>query len=126
MSDRRTSFYLDPANGKWKGVCAGIADYTGVDVLWVRLGTAGLTVVAQQWWIVLAYIVIAWIVEPKPSGLYHDRADQKFWQGVRSNPTRSTSEVRAKFRELDRRLADIELHYTSRNSALANEIESLR
>lgn len=126
MSDRRTSFYLDPANGKWKGVCAGIADYTGVDVLWVRLGTAGLTVIAQQWWIVLAYMVIAWIVEPKPSGLYHDRDDQKFWQGVRSNPTRSTSEVRAKFRELDRRLADIELHYTSRNSALANEIESLR
>ncbi|MEE2916309.1 MAG: envelope stress response membrane protein PspC, partial [Pseudomonadota bacterium] len=36
------------------------------------------------------------------------------------------AEVRSKFRELDRRLADIELHYTSRNSALANEIESLR
>ena len=45
---------------------------------------------------------------------------------MRSNPTRSTAEVRSKFRDLDRRLADIETHYTSRNSALASEIDSLR
>ena len=35
-------------------------------------------------------------------------------------------ELRSKFRDLDRRLADIELHYTSRNTALASEIDSLR
>ena len=28
--------------------------------------------------------------------------------------------------DIDRRLADIELHYTSRNSSLAKEIDSLR
>ena len=77
-------------------------------------------------WTLVAYALIAWMAEPKPIDLYMDRDDQKFWQGVRSNPTRSTAEVRSKFRELDRRLADIELHYTSRNSALANEIDSLR
>jgi phage shock protein C len=126
MSDSRTKFYLDKQDAKWKGVCAGIADYTGIDVLWVRVAAVLMTVVAQQWWIVLAYWVVAWMAEPKPINLYQDRADQKFWQGVRSNPTRSTAEVRSKFRELDRRLADIELHYTSRNSALANEIDSLR
>ena len=126
MSESRTKLYLDKQDAKWKGVCAGIADYTGIDVLWVRLGLAGLVIVAQQWWILLAYIALAWILEPKPTALYQGREDQKFWQGVRSNPTRSTAEVRSKFRELDRRLADIELHYTSRNSALANEIDSLR
>jgi phage shock protein C len=122
----RTKFYLDPHDAKWKGVCAGIADYTGVDVLWVRLGVAGMTIIAQQWWIVLAYIVIAWVADNKPSGLYDTPEDAKFWQGVRSNPKRSTAEVRSKFRDIDRRLADIELHYTSRNSRLAEEIESLR
>ncbi len=35
---RRTKFYLDKQNAKWMGVCAGIADYTGVDVTLVRLG----------------------------------------------------------------------------------------
>ena len=125
MSDR-TKLYLDKQNAKWKGVCAGIADYTGIDPLWVRLGTAAMVVIAQQWWIILAYWVMAWVLPKKPIGLYQSEDDAKFWQGVRSNPKRSTAEVRSKFRELDRRLADIELHYTSRNTQLADEIDSLR
>ncbi len=52
--------------------------------------------------------------------------EQKFWQGVRTNPKRSTAEVRSKFRDIDRRLADIEVYYTSRNTRLADEIDSLR
>ncbi|MFT3978046.1 MAG: envelope stress response membrane protein PspC [Sphingomonas bacterium] len=121
-----TRFYLDKQNAKWKGVCAGIADYTGIDPIWVRLGTAAMVVIAQQWWIVVAYLVIAWVTPKKPIGLYQSAEQEKFWQGVRSNPKRTTAEVRSKFRELDRRLADIELHYTSSNTQLANEIDSLR
>ncbi len=29
---------LDKANGKLMGVCAGIANYTGLNVTWVRIG----------------------------------------------------------------------------------------
>ena len=126
MSGSRTKFYLDKQDAKWKGVCAGIADYTGIEVIWVRIAMILLTLAGGFPWTLVAYALIAWMAEAKPLDLYQDREDQKFWQGVRSNPTRSTAEVRSKFRELDRRLADIELHYTSRNSALANEIESLR
>ena len=126
MSGSRTKFYLDKQDAKWKGVCAGIADYTGIEVMWVRIAMILLTLAGGFPWTLVAYALIAWMAEAKPVNLYQDREDQKFWQGVRSNPTRSTAEVRSKFRELDRRLADIELHYTSRNTALANEIESLR
>jgi len=45
---------------------------------------------------------------------------------VRTNPARSTRDVRSKFRDIDRRLADIEVYYTSRNTRLADEIDSLR
>ncbi|WP_298813485.1 envelope stress response membrane protein PspC [uncultured Sphingomonas sp.] len=126
MSDSRTKFYLDKQDAKWKGVCAGVADYTGIEVIWVRIAMILLTLAGGFPWTLIAYALVAWMAEAKPINLYQDRDDQKFWQGVRSNPTRSTAEVRSKFRELDRRLADIELHYTSRNSALANEIDSLR
>lgn len=126
MSGSRTKFYLDKQDAKWKGVCAGIADYTGIEVMWVRIAMILLTLAGGFPWTLVAYWLIAWMAEAKPVDLYQDREDQKFWQGVRSNPTRSTAEVRSKFRELDRRLADIELHYTSRNTALANEIDSLR
>lgn len=126
MADSRTQFYLDKQNAKWKGVCAGIADYTGIEVMWVRIAMILLTLAGGFPWTLIAYALVAWMAEPKPGGLYVDGADQKFWQGVRSNPRRSTAEVRSKFRELDRRLADIETHYTSRNTALAQEIDSLR
>ena len=33
----RTRFYRDKRNGKFLGVCAGIADYTGFDVSLVRV-----------------------------------------------------------------------------------------
>ncbi len=126
MSARRTKFYLDKTNGKWLGVCAGIADYTGVEVIWVRVGTVILTLAGGFPWTLIAYWMLAWLADNKPAGLYETPDDAKFWQGVRSNPARSTRDVRSKFRDIDRRLADIELAYTSRNTRLADEIESLR
>ena len=37
QSASRTRFYRDKRNGKFMGVCAGIADYTGFDVSLVRV-----------------------------------------------------------------------------------------
>ena len=126
MSARRTSFYLDKQNAKWLGVCAGIADYTGVDRTWVRVGAVLITIMGAFPWTLIAYLVAAWVANPKPLGLYDNAEDAKFWQGVRQSPSRTSRDVRAKFRDLDRRLADVESFYTSRNSSLANEIDSLR
>ncbi|MEO5865541.1 MAG: envelope stress response membrane protein PspC [Sphingomonas sp.] len=125
MSASRTKFYLDKRNGKVMGVCAGIADYTGIDVTWIRVG-AVLLAFATSGWVILAYFVTAWVAKCQPTGLYDSAEDAKFWQGVRTNPRRSTAEVRSAFRDIDRRLADIEMMYTSRNSRLSDEIDSLR
>jgi phage shock protein C len=126
MSASRTKFYLDKQNAKWSGVCAGIADYVGVDVMWVRFGAVILTVAGGFPWTLIAYFMVAWMAQPRPVGLYDSPEDARFWQGVRRNPKRSTHEVRSKFRDLDRRLADIEMFYTSRNTRLADEIDRLR
>ena len=124
MSARRTKFYLDKKNGKFMGVCSGIADYTGIDVVWVRVAMVLSFFIVG--WTLLGYFVIGFVADTKPNVLYSDRDDEKFWQGVRANPARSTRDVRSKFRDIDRRLADIELYYTSRNTRLADEIDSLR
>ena len=127
MADNsRTKFYLNRQDRKWKGVCAGIADYTGIEVLWVRIAMILLTLAGGFPWTLLAHLQLGWMAQDRPANLYGSPEDAKFWQGVRSNPKRTTAEVRSKFRELDRRLADIETHYTSRNTALASEIDSLR
>lgn len=126
MTPRRTKFYLDRPNGKWSGVCAGIADYSGIDVLWVRLGAVLLTLAGGFPWTLIAYFIIAWMGQDKPVALYGSSEDQKFWQGVRTNPSRTARDIRSRFRDMDRRLADIELHYTSANRRLADEIDALR
>ena len=125
MSARRTSFYLDKSNAKWLGVCAGIADYTGIDLTVVRIVSV-LGTIFGSGTLLIVYLIIAWMAPVRPMGLYDYADDAKFWQGVRQSPTRSTRDVRSKFRDLDRRLADVESYYTSRNSSLANEIDSLR
>lgn len=127
MAGQHTKFYLDKQNAKWKGVCAGIADYTGVNALWVRIGAVTLTLMGGFPWTLIAYWITAWLADKKPVHLYtEDKEEQKFWQGVRQSPARTTRDIRSRFREIDRRIADMETFYVSNNKQLADEIESLR
>lgn len=125
MNTERTRFYRDKINGKLMGVCAGIADYTGVNVLWVRLATV-LSMSMTGGMTLPLYILIGMLAPKKPGHLYGNREDQRFWQGVRQSPARTAREVRAKFRDIDRRLADVESFYVSNNPRLSAEIERLR
>ena len=126
MNGERTRFYRDKINGKIFGVCAGIADYTGVDVLWVRLGAVVLSIAGLGGVIIPGYLILGFFTSKKPGYLYTDRGEQKFWQGVRQSPSRTAREVRAQFRDIDRRLAEVETFYVSSNPRLSAEIERLR
>ena len=126
MNARRTKFYRDKLNAKWFGVCAGIADYTGIDTTVVRVSMVVLTLIGGPLTL-FAYFVTAWLAPRKPLELYeHNPGDAKFWQGVRSNPARTARSVRSRFRDIDRRLADVETYVTSANSSLSREIDRLR
>ena len=121
----RTRFYRDKVRGKWLGVCAGLADYTGIDVLWIRLAAVLSTFVIAPFNLI-AYLVIAWMTDVRPMGLYDNADDQKFWQRVRSNTSGSAQDVRSKLRDIDRRIGDIEAHFVSSNRRLADEIDALK
>lgn len=124
MNSPRTTLYRDKQNSKWLGVCSGIADYTGVNVFWVRLGAIGLTIAFG--WPLLAYLGAGFLLNKKPPHLYHDEGEQKYWQRVRQSPQRTAREIKANFRDIDRRLAAVESHYVSSNPRLNAEIERLR
>ncbi|MEI6486082.1 MAG: envelope stress response membrane protein PspC [Sphingomonadales bacterium] len=126
MSASRTRFYLDKRNGKIMGVCAGIADYFGWDVTLVRIAFA-LAAVMGFGTVFLAYLVIGWIANAKPSSLYDQSPERvEFWRDVRVAPKRTLRDVNAQFRDADRRLRDLEYHLTSESRQLADEIEKLR
>jgi phage shock protein C len=122
----RTRFYRDKRNGKFMGVCAGIADYTGFDVTLVRVAfLAALFLSGGS--ILPFYFIMGWVSPTKPVELERvDRQDQQFWQGVRASPTRAARDIRSRFKDIDRRLADIESYVTTENRSLAREIDQLR
>lgn len=125
MNSPRTTLYRDKHNAKLMGVCSGIADYTGVNALWVRLGFLVLLFTVAP--ILLpAYFIAGMLLSKKPPHLYVDREEQQYWQRVRQSPKRTAREIRARFRDVDRRLAEVEHHYVSSNPRLTAEIERLR
>ena len=122
----RTRFYRDKRRGKVMGVCAGIADYTGFDVSLVRICFIA-TVFMSGGSILPVYFIAGFLTPKRPYGFEVDNADdKKFWQGVRASPARAAGDIRSRFRDLDRRLADIESFVTSENRTLAREIDQLR
>jgi phage shock protein C len=125
VNSPRTTLYRDKQNAKLLGVCSGIADYTGVNVLWVRLGFIILLLTVAP--ILLpGYFLAGMILNKKPAHLYVDREEQKYWQRVRQSPQRTAREIRGKFRDIDRRLADVETYYVTSNPRLSAEIDRLR
>ena len=53
-------FLLNPTKAKVMGVCAGLADWTGIDVLAVRLGAIVATLITGPVAILL-YILTGWL-----------------------------------------------------------------
>jgi len=125
MTSERTTLYRDKQNAKLLGVCAGIADYTGVNTLWVRLGFLVLLFTVAP--ILLpAYFLAGMLLNKKPPHLYVGQEEQQYWQRVRQSPQRTAREIRSQMRDVDRRLADVESYYVSSNPRLNAEIERLR
>ena len=122
----RTRFYRNKRDGKVLGVCAGIADYTGIDVNMIRLMFL-FSLFISGGSILPVYFIAGFMAPDRPYELDSETADERrFWQGVRASPARAAGDIRSRFRDLDRRLADIESYVTTENRSLAREIEQLR
>ena len=125
MNSPRTTLYRDKQNGKILGVCAGLADYTGIDINLIRI-ISFVSIFLTGGNSILIYLIAAFFLNKKPPHLYADASEQKYWQGIRQSPKRTAREIRANFRDIDRRLAAVESHYVSSNPRLTAEIERLR
>jgi phage shock protein C len=115
---RGRTFHLNKSSGKVFGVCAGIADFTGWDATFVRIGLVLVTLLGAFPWTVIAYGLVAWLARSRPEGLHE--------LDGRTPPRRSVREVRDSLRDIDRRMAEVDSFVTQSNNRLAREIESLR
>jgi phage shock protein C len=59
-------FRLDKTHGKLMGVCAGIANYTGIETVWVRVGFVAATLIGFGSPVVI-YLVIGLVADSQPA-----------------------------------------------------------
>jgi phage shock protein C len=121
----RFRLYRDPANGVLAGVCAGIAEYFGLERLVVRLAF----VVALVLFFpptALAYIVLAIALPKRPPALYANREDEAFWRGVATAPDDTFHGLKRRFGDLENRLRAMEQSVTSSEFDLHRKFRDLR
>lgn len=124
--ESRSRFYLDKRNGKFLGVCSGIADYTGIGAIWIRLALVMMVLFGFAP-VIFGYFIVAFIATSKPHAHYNEEPEQQeFWRNVRTRPHTTVRDVRLRFKEMERRLRDMERHVTSGSRRLDREISALR
>lgn len=58
-----STYRLNKHDAKLMGVCAGFADYSGLNLLLVRIGLVLLTLCALGPVAVIAYLLIGWLAQ---------------------------------------------------------------
>jgi phage shock protein C len=116
--------YRDPERGLLAGVMAGLADHLGLQPWQARaMGLLGLFFFPP--FAVLAYLVAAVLMPPRPRRPPLSPDEQGFWRAVARDPRGTFGTLRYRFRMIDRRIAEIERTVTSSDFKLRREFRDL-
>ena len=149
----RKQLQRDSENGKIAGVCAGLADYFGIETWLVRIATVAATLLIAGPFVPVFYIA-AWFIldkktiQPKTmashqsanftgrnsrgKGWHNDLADEnkkvevksKVWQAGEP-PKQAFHDIKEQFVRIEKRLRKIETYVTSSEFQLNREISKL-
>jgi phage shock protein C len=117
----------DPRRGKIAGVCAGLADYFGWNVKWVRITAVLLTVFFFPLPIFIYVGAAVFMKADTDIGRteFRDIEEERFWRTFSTRPKATFSELKHRFRALDARIADIEHAVTSDEYGLRKAFRDL-
>ena len=121
----RTRLYKVPSEGRCMGVCAGIADYFDLSRKFVRILFIVALFLTGFWPMIIAYFILGFTLEAKPGDLYADDEEEQFWKQTRKAPDYTAAEMRQRFRDMERRTADMEAYMTSKRYKLERELKGL-
>lgn len=120
---RGRKLYLDKQNAKIAGVCAGLADYLEWDLKFVRI----VWVIATIMWapvMITAYVVMAWLVDPKPDVGFTTVSPSAPWPTDPAAPRRRLVDVQDRFGRLEGRLRSLERVVTSPEYRMDRELKA--
>lgn len=115
--------YRDREHAMLAGVCAGLAEYFGLNRCGVRIATVLLMLIPPFFaFVVITYIVLALVLKPKPADLYETPEQAEFWRGVNNAPSDVFGRLSHRFRELNLRLERMEAYVTSKEFEIDREL----
>jgi phage shock protein C len=120
----RHRMWRNPDRSIIAGVCAGIADYIGVEPIVVRL-VAVLCLVFFFPPTIVAYLILALVLKPKPPELYASPEEEAFWRGVGTAPADTLHSLKRKFADLEARLGQMESQVASGDFELHRKFRDL-
>lgn len=104
--------YRDPSHSWLGGVCAGIANYSGLPLLVVRV-LAVLLLLSTGPIAVLTYIIMVFAVPKEPRDLYASPDAREFFQDAHREPVATIGQIRQQMRRVEHRLQRMEAYVTS-------------
>ncbi|MEZ5893616.1 MAG: PspC domain-containing protein [Parvularculaceae bacterium] len=111
--------------GKIAGVCAGLSEYFGWRLKFVRVASILLTVFFFPMPII-AYGVAAILMKPDGGAPeYREPEEERFWRTFSTKPKVTFGELKHRFRALDARIADLEQAVTSNEYGLRKAFRDL-
>ena len=123
-SNTRYRLWRDTDRGIIAGVCAGIADYISVEPIVVRLVVVlGLIFFFPP--TIVAYVILAVVLRPKPPALYASPDEEAFWRGVGTAPADTLHSLRRKFADFEARLGQMESQVASGDFELHRQFRNL-
>jgi len=144
----KRQLYKNPDQAKICGVCAGLADYFDFEVWVVRIISISLLILGGFWLVILAYIVLCFVLDPKPGSRsnkgcfgrnkkpktprYAEENDSKpyrssvkdVWRSGYS-PKDTLEKIENKFSRLEKKLQGIESFVTSREYELEKKFKEM-
>ncbi|WP_176291298.1 envelope stress response membrane protein PspC [Vibrio natriegens] len=127
----KRELYRDPANGKLAGVCAGFANYFGVEVWLIRILVISAGLLGGTFLVLLAYVALAFMLEKQPMTYSENiKAQQdhtlksKPWQKGQS-PEEFLRVLERDFDRIDGKIRNMEAYVTSDTFRVNREFNKL-
>lgn len=105
MSSRE--LYRDPVNGKLTGVCAGLANYFGLEVWLVRILVITVALLGGFALVIIAYLALSLMLEKQPEQ-YRDSLRSQQPHTLKSKPWEQGQTAQALLQTLDQDLTNVE------------------
>lgn len=116
--------FRKPDQGKVAGVCAGMADYFGIDVGLVRVGAVFGLVFAGPLTLG-AYAILALVLKPAPRAQFRTHEEEAFWRAVTAQPGQTVATLHSRLRALDQQISAMEGFIASREFDLRRQFKDL-